>query len=69
MPGTDITKNYVRKRQFSPKKCAKGSFRTMTVDHQTKMVICCPKGPKHYNKRSGKCRVGTRVQTVLKRRK
>lgn len=69
MPGKDITKNYIRERQISPKKCAVGSFRIKNVPHRPdkKLVICCPKG--HYNKKSRKCEVGTRVQSKLTKRK
>lgn len=59
-------KGYRRKRQKSPRSCAPGSFRTMTVNHDTKMVVCCPRGK--YNKRSKRCKVGLIVQTKLKRR-
>jgi hypothetical protein len=61
----DVTRNYVRKRQFSPKKCAAGSFRTIERG-DTKIVVCCPKG--EWDKRRQRCRVGTRAQSILKPR-
>jgi hypothetical protein len=64
MPRVDVTKNYVRKRQFSPKKCAPGSFRTKTISATTKLVVCCPRGKWS----RGRCKVGTRAQSILKRR-
>ncbi len=64
MPGPDVTKNFVRHRQFSPKRCAKGSFRTIERG-KIKLVVCCPKG--HW--KHGRCLVGTRAQSILKPRK
>lgn len=61
----DVTENYRRYRQFAPGRCDKKSFRTMTVNHDTKMVVCCPKG----KFKRGRCKVGLRVQSKLKRRK
>lgn len=58
------TKNYLRYRQFSPKKCAPTSFRIKQVSPQTKLVICCPKG----NFSKGRCLVGTKTQSILRRR-
>lgn len=63
MPRVDITKNFRRERQFAPSKCAKGSLRTITRG-KVKIVICCPKG----KWRRGRCRVGTRAQSILKPR-
>jgi len=68
MPGADITKNFVRDRQFSPKQCARGSFRMKKISKDKMLVICCPRGPKHWSKRSKQCKVGTRVQSILTRR-
>ena len=49
-----------RKRLFSPKKCARGSFRT--VKHGKKwIVICCPKG----KFKRGRCAVGPRAQSMF----
>jgi hypothetical protein len=62
-----ITKNYIRKRQANPKKFDKRSFRIKQIDSKTNLVIGCPKGK--YNSKTQKCRVGTRVQSVLKKRK
>jgi len=61
----DVTKNYVRRRQFPSSKCAKGSFRTIERG-DTKIVVCCPKGS--WDKRTKRCRVGTRAQSILKPR-
>ena len=61
MPRRDVTKNFVRNRQFSPKACAKGSFRTITRG-KLKLVICCPKGK--WDKRSQRCRVPRRASTL-----
>lgn len=63
MPRVDVTKNFRRERQFSPKLCARGSFRTITRG-KIKLVICCPKG----KYRRGRCSVGTRAQSILKPR-
>lgn len=60
----DVTKNFVRERQFPPAKCAKGSFRTIRSG-KVKIVICCPKG----KWRRGRCAVGTRAQSILRPRR
>ncbi len=65
MPQVEVTKNYRRYRLKSPRACAKGSFRTMTVNHDTKMIVCCPRGK--YSKR-GRCKGGMIAQSKLKRR-
>jgi len=57
---------FKRMRQMSPKKCASDSFRVKRVDENTELVICCPKG--HYSPKTRKCKVGTRVQSVLKKK-
>lgn len=56
------TGRYCRARKASPKKFAKGSFRTITRG-KVKIVIGCPK--RKWNKKTGRCKVGTRAQTVL----
>jgi hypothetical protein len=61
MPRRDVTKNFVRDRQLSPKACAPGSFRTIKTGKKLR-VVCCPKGKL---KRNGRCKVGMKVQTVL----
>ncbi len=63
MPRRDVTKNFIRKRQFSPKKCARGSFRMKEIGGGKKLVICCPKGK--WNRRRQRCKVGTRAQSIL----
>ena len=65
MPRRDVTKNFIRIRQFSPKLCAKDSFRTVKKG-SVKLVICCPR--KHWDKRKQECSVGTRAQSILKPR-
>jgi hypothetical protein len=59
----EVTKNYVRRRQRSPKSCAKGSFRTIKRGRTT-IVVCCPKG----KFTRGRCTVGTRAQSILTKR-
>jgi len=55
----DITANYVRMRQFNPKKCKKGTFRMIPIGHHgSKAVICKPRGMKT-----------TRIQSILHKRK
>jgi len=54
----DITKNYIRERQFNPNKCKKNSFRIKSVSSKTKIVLC---KIKNSNKQ--------KVQSILKRRK
>jgi len=65
----ELTKNYIRERQISPNLCAVGSFRIKKVPHRPdkKLVVCCPKGK--FNRKTGRCRVGTMVQSKLTRRK
>jgi hypothetical protein len=62
----EITKGYVRRRLRSPRACAPGSFRTVKRGRRL-LVICCPKG--RWNRRAGRCRVGTMAQSVLTKRK
>jgi len=54
----EITKNYIRKRQFNPKKCRKGTFRTKTVSPRIKVILCKKKGSKKQS-----------AQSILTRRK
>lgn len=63
----DVTKNWIRGRQFDPKLCARGSFRMKKIGKGKMLVICCPKG--EWMPRSKRCRVGTRAQSILKPRK
>lgn len=53
----DITKNYIRERQFNPNVCKKDSFRIKKVSSKTKIVLCRKKGS---NKQS--------VQSILTKR-
>lgn len=64
MPGRDVTKGYIRERQMMPAKCAKKSFRTIQR-RDLKLVVCCPKGK--FSR--GACRVGMRVQSILRPRR
>lgn len=57
---------YKRYRVKSPKAFDPRSFRIKEVDEKTKLVIGCPKGK--YSPTRGKCKVGTRVQAVLKKK-
>lgn len=54
---------FCRERQMAPSKCARGSFRVVKSG-VARITICCPKGPRHWVR--GKCRVGTRAQTILR---
>ena len=40
----DITKTQIRKRQFPPGQCRKGTFRTKKVSPRTSLVLCKKKG-------------------------
>lgn len=53
---------YCRARKASPAKFAKRSLRT-TKRGKVRIVIGCPKGK--WDKRKKRCKVGTRVQTIL----
>lgn len=61
------TKDYARQRLEDPKNFAKGSFRTVPVRGRkgVKIIIACPKGK--YS--GGRCRVGTRAQAIIRKRK
>jgi hypothetical protein len=59
-----MTKKYKRYRQKSPLKFDPKSFRVKTASRTTKLIIGCPKGK--YKK--GRCVVGTRVQSILRKR-
>lgn len=60
----DKTKNYVRCRQQNPSYFDKDSFRTKELDSDTKIIIGCKKGK--FEK--GKCKIGTEIQSILKKR-
>jgi len=62
----EITQHYVRRRERSPRSCARGSFRTVKRG-TARIVVCCPKG--HWNRKARRCRVGTRAQSILTRRR
>jgi len=57
---------YRRYRKVSPAKFDPRSFRIKEVDEKTKLVVGCPKGK--YSPKTGRCKVGTRVQAVLKKK-
>ena len=68
MPGIDKggpKAKFCRQRQFDPRQCAPGSFRTKKIKANMRLVICCPKGKFIKNR----CQVGTKVQSILKRKK
>ena len=48
----------------SPSKMAKGSIRTVKRGKK-RVRIGCPKGPGHYSKKTGRCKVGTRAVSIL----
>lgn len=52
------TKKYRSKRSFAP-----GSFRTVKLKGGRRLVVGCPRGK--YNRRSKRCRVGTRSYELL----
>jgi hypothetical protein len=65
MPRRDVTANWVRERQFDPKKCARNSFRTIERGkgkRRRKIVVCCPAGK---FKQPGYCTVGMKAQSIL----
>jgi hypothetical protein len=51
----------------SPKRYDKRSFRIKKVNPRTMLVIACPKGG--YSPSKGKCKVGTEVQSVIKKKR
>jgi hypothetical protein len=57
---------YKRYRQMNPKKFDKRSFRVKEIDEDTKLVIGCPKGK--YSPKKKKCKVGTKVQSILRKK-
>lgn len=61
------TKKYRRYRQFQPTECDPRSYRIKSVSSKTKLVVCCPKG--HWNPKTKRCEIGTKVQSILKKRK
>lgn len=44
MPRVDITKNWVRKRQFNPSLCKPRTFRTKVISKKIQIVLCKKKG-------------------------
>jgi len=60
---TKSRKRYKHKHIAAPSKFAKGSIRTVTRG-KTKIRVGCPKGA--FNKKTQRCRVGTRAVSILK---
>ena len=60
-PSKESRAQYCRERQLSPRGFAKGSFRTITLGKSKRGVVACLK--RKYSR--GKCKVGTRLQTIL----
>lgn len=56
-------KNFTAKRYRSKRSFAPGSFRTVKLKGGRRLVVSCPKGK--YNRRSKRCRVGTRSYEML----
>lgn len=64
-----VTRHFKRYRQFPPSRCSPGSFRTKRVGRGKRtrlLTVCCPKG--HWSRKRRRCKAGTRVQSILKRR-
>jgi len=55
---------YKHKDIAAPSTMAKGSIRTKRVGKKL-VRVGCPKGPRHYNKKTGRCKVGTRAVSIL----
>jgi len=51
------TKRFIRKRQFNPKQCRSGTFRTKKVSPKTELILCKKKGTEKQS-----------VQSILKKR-
>jgi len=60
-------KRYKHKRIASPSKFARGSIRTKKLSGGKKLRVGCPKkkGKRTYNKKTGRCSVGTRAVSLL----
>lgn len=65
----EVTKNYIRKRLMPKSVCSPGSHRMRPIKGGKKLVVCCPRGTTsgkaNWNRKSGRCRVGTRAQSML----
>jgi hypothetical protein len=58
----ETTKNWRWKRLIKSAAkyvCAKGSIRTKAPNASTRIEFCCPKGLRHWNAQTKRCRVGT----------
>lgn len=60
----EVTENFIRRRVLAKRGCAKGSFRTVKRG-ATRIVVCCPRG----KWRGGRCTVGMRAQSILRKRR
>lgn len=58
-----VTEKYKRYRQVNPSAFDKNSLRIIRRG-KVDLIVGCPKG--HYH--AGRCSVGTRVQSILKKR-
>lgn len=54
---------FTRHRQAPKTEFDKASYRTKKIGHGLRLVIGCYKG--HWNKRTHRCNIGTRVQSIL----
>lgn len=62
MPGCELRRNMIHCRKVNPRKFDKRSFR-VKKSGKAKIVIGCPSGK--FNKRTNRCKVGTRVQKIM----
>jgi hypothetical protein len=64
-----ITERFKRERKRDPKEFDPKSFRTVDPGRKgfTKLVVGCPKG--QFDPVTKRCRVGTKVQAVIKERR
>ena len=65
----DVTKDFIRMRQKSPKSFDPRSFRTIDVGRKgfTKIIVGCPKGK--FDVKKKRCRVGLQTQSIIKQRR
>jgi len=64
MKGCEKVGNYMRCRQAPPSKFDSRSLRTVSTKTGNKLIIGCPKG--EYSAKTKRCKVGTRLQSILK---
>lgn len=58
---------YKHERKEDPKKFDKRSFRIIDIKPGIKATIGCPKG--HWDSTKKRCKVGTRIQKIMKLKK